>query len=265
MAAPVRLTSLSQVTAPSLAAYALSVGAGLVGGWINAVAGGGSLVLYPALVAVGLPSVDANVTNSVALWPGYAGNLLGLGTTFSDNAQHLRRLVVPSVVGAVVGCVLLLATPSRAFDVVVPFLVIAASLLLAAQPRLKKALADGRPLHPTVLLVSVGVASIYGGYFGGGLGVILLAVLGLTLGSGIQVANAVKGGLSLLINTVSVAVFAVFGPVHWTLALAVAPAALIGGVVGGRFAAGINETALRRLVVTFGLAVGLWLGYRAMR
>lgn len=249
----------------TFADYAVSVGAGLIGGWVNSVAGGGSLVLYPALIAAGLPSVDANVTNSVALWPGYAGNLLGLGSSFSDNAAHLRRLAVPAVVGAVVGCVLLLITPGRAFDVVVPFLVIAASLLLAAQPRLKAAISGEHGLHPAVLLLSVGAASVYGGYFGGGLGVILLAVLGLTLGSGIRVANAVKGGLSLLVNTVSVAVFALFGPVHWGLALAVAPATLVGGAVGGRFASGVNETALRRLVVAFGLAVGVWLGYRAMR
>ena len=259
------MTSLGPVTDVTFADYVLCVGAGLVGGWVNSVAGGGSLVLYPALVAVGLPSVDANVTNSVALWPGYAGNVVGLGSTFSANTQHLTRLAIPSIVGAVLGCALLLMTPSRAFDVVVPFLVIGASLLLAAQPRLQRALAEGQSLHPAVLLLSVGAAAIYGGYFGGGLGVILLAVLGLTLGSGLQVANAVKGGLSLLINTVSVVAFAVFGPVHWTLALAVVPGSLVGGVVGGRYVSGIEESVLRRVVVVFGLAVGGWLGYRAMR
>ncbi|CAN5572807.1 sulfite exporter TauE/SafE family protein [soil metagenome] len=252
------------MTALTLADYLLGAGAALVAGGVNSVAGGGSLILYPALVAVGLPSVDANVTNSVGLWPGYAGNIVGLGPSVSENAGAIRRLAVPSVIGAAAGCALLLVTPSRAFDVVVPFLVIGASLLLAAQPRLKAALNAEHGLHPTVMMVSTGAAAVYGGYFGGGLGVILLAVLGLTLGSGIRVANAIKGGLSLLINTVSVIAFAAFGPVHWTLVAAVAPAALVGGLVGGRFAARVNEVALRRLVVAFGLAVGAWLAFRAV-
>lgn len=249
----------------STADYVLSVGAGLVAGWVNSVAGGGSLILYPALVAAGLPSVDANVTNSVALWPGYAGNVVGLGGTFRDNTATLRRLAVPSVIGAVIGCVLLLVTPGSTFDVVVPFLVIAASLLLAAQPWLKSRLPEEHTGNPRVLFLSTGLGAVYGGYFGGGLGVILLAVLGLTLGSGLRVANAIKGGLSLLINTVTVIVFALFGPVHWVLVAAVAPATLLGGVVGGRFAARVNETALRRIVVLFGLAVGVWLAVRAFR
>ena len=245
--------------------YLLSAGAGLIAAVVNSIAGGGSLVLYPALVALGIPTVDANVTNSVALWPGYAGNVLGLGSVVRDNAGAIRRLAIPSCVGAVAGCVLLLITPGRAFDLLVPLLVIGASVLLAVQDRLKSALATEHAQHPVTLLVSVGLAAVYGGYFGGGLGVILLAVLGLTLGSGLRVANAIKGGLSLLINTVSVLVFAVFGPVHWTVVLAVAPATLVGGVAGGRLATTIDEGTLRRVVVVFGLAVGVWLAIRAVR
>jgi uncharacterized protein len=253
------------VPALSTADYLLCVGAGLIGGSINSVAGGGSLILYPALVAVGLPTVDANVTNSVALWPGYAGNIVGLGALARDNAPAVKRLAVPSIAGAILGCLLLLITPARAFDLLVPFLVIAASMLLAYQPRLTAALSSERAQHPATLMVSIVLAAVYGGYFGGGLGVILLAVLGLTMGSPIRIANAVKGGLSLLINTVSVAVFALFGPVHWTLALVIAPATLLGGLVGGRFAARVDETLLRRIVVAFGLAVGVWLALRAVR
>lgn len=244
--------------------FAVCVGAGLIGGWINSVAGGGSLILYPALVASGLPSVNANVTNSVSLWPGYAGNMVGLGPAARENAPTMQRLAAPSVIGAVVGCALLLVTPTRAFDLLVPFLVIGASLLLAWQPRLQKALNKDRAQHPATLLISTGLAAVYGGYFGGGLGVILLAVLGLTLGAGLRVSNAVKGGLSLLINTVSVVVFAFFGPVSWALVAAVAPATLIGGLIGGRFASTVDEARLRVVVVTFGLAVGGWLAVRAI-
>jgi uncharacterized membrane protein YfcA len=249
----------------SASQYLLAASAGLVGGWVNSVAGGGSLILYPALVAVGLPSVDANVTNAVALLPGYAGNVLGLGEQTRSNRRIIGRLAAPAVIGAGIGCALLLLTPGRAFDVIVPFLVIAASLLLAVQPRLKDLLSADRAQHPATSMISTGLGAVYGGYFGGGLGVILLAVLGLTLGAGIRVANAVKGGLSLLINIVAVIGFAVFGPVHWLLALIIGPAALAGGLVGGRFAARVNETALRRIVVVFGLVVGIWLAVRAAR
>ncbi|MDQ1729963.1 MAG: uncharacterized protein QOK10_122 [Pseudonocardiales bacterium] len=242
----------------------VGAGAGVVAGWVNAVAGGGSLILYPALVGLGLPSVAANVTNSVALWPGYAGNIVGLGPIVRDNAFEIRRLTIPAVVGATAGCIVLLITPGRAFDVLVPFLVIAASLLLAAQPRLKDAVSVEHGQHPSTLLITTGLAAVYGGYFGGGLGVILLAVLGLTLGSGLRVANAIKGGLSLLINSVSVLIFALFGPVNWLLVAAIAPASLAGGLIGGRFAARIDERALRFVVVSFGLAVGVWLGIGAM-
>jgi uncharacterized membrane protein YfcA len=253
------------VTALTDADYVLGCGAGLVAGWVNAVAGGGSLLLYPALVAVGLPTVDANVTNSVALWPGYLGNAVGLGPIVRENVHELRRLAAPAIVGSALGCGLLLATPSRAFDILVPFLVVAASVLLALQPYLKARLNAEHAQHPVTSILSTGLGAVYGGYFGGGLGVILLAVLGLTLGSGIRVANAVKGGLQVLINTVTVLVFALFGPVHWQLVLAIAPATLIGGITGGRLASRVNESVLRIMVVGFGFAVGVWLAFRAAR
>jgi uncharacterized membrane protein YfcA len=246
------------------AGYTVAVIAGLVAGWVNAVAGGGSLILYPALVSIGLPSVDANVTNSVALWPGYAGNVVGLGQQVSDASHLIWRLTLPAALGAAVGCALLLVTPTGIFDVVVPFLVVAASLLLAFQPRLAEVFRTEHAQHPATSILATGLAAVYGGYFGGGLGVILLAVLGLTLGVGIRIANAVKGGLSLLINTVTVLGFALFGPVHWLLVAAVAPATLVGGTIGGRFAATVEENLLRRVVAGFGLAVGLWLGFRAI-
>jgi uncharacterized membrane protein YfcA len=247
----------------SAADYALVVSAGLAGGFINAAAGGGSLVLYPALVGIGLPSVGANVTNSVALWPGYVGNVLGLHRQILDTWPVLRRLLVASILGTLAGAVLLLSTPPDAFDAIVPFLIIMASVLLAVQPRLKQALNTSATERPRVLLVAVALGSVYGGYFGGGLGVILLAVLGLTLGSGIRVANAVKGALAFLVNTVSVLVFLAFGHVSWTIAAAIAPAALLGGVIGARLTTRINEQLLRRSIVIFGLAIGLWLAVKA--
>jgi uncharacterized membrane protein YfcA len=254
------------VTALSSLDYAVGAGAGFLAGGINALAGGGSLVLYPALVAVGLPSVPANVTNSVALWPGYFGNLLGLGPTLHEARPDITRLFVPAMIGSGVGSAALLLTPSGAFDIAVPFLVFGAALLLLLQPRLRR-LVDARPhaRRARALQLTTLVAGVYGGYFGGGLGVILLAVLGLTLGSALRTANAVKGGLTFLISTVTVVAFAIFGEVAWLMVVAVAPAALLGGAIGGRFASTMSERLLRRLVIGFGFAMAGWLGYRAAR
>jgi len=239
--------------------------AGCVGGVVNAVAGGGSLVLYPALVAIGMPSVDANVTNSVAIWPGYLGNLVGLGPDVALSRGHVVRLLAPAVVGSLIGCVLLLHTPSSSFDIIVPFLVIAASLLLAAQSRLSDLLKAEHVQHPVVVTIAVLLAAVYGGYFGGGLGVIYLAVLGLCLGTDLKVTNSVKSVLTPVVNIVAVLMFAAFGPVSWTLVAWIAPASLVGSVMGGRLAQRVSAAALRRIVVVFGLGVGVWLAVRALR
>lgn len=251
----------------SIGDIAAITAAGLAGGFVNAIAGGGSLILFPALIAIGLGTVPANVTNSVALWPGYLGNVGALGGTVRAELIRNRRRVLTllgvAAVGAGLGSVLLLVTPSRAFEVVVPFLVVAATLLLAFGPRIKQRLGHAvtrdRVLYPTCL-----VGAVYGGYFGGGLGVILLAVLGLAYAASMAAQNSVKAVLQLLMSSVSVVVFAVAGPVHWPVALVVAPAALIGGVAGGRLTRVVSETWLRRLVVVFGLAVGAWLAFRAV-
>lgn len=242
-------------------------GVGLVGGFVNAIAGGGSLLLFPALVASGMGTVPANVTNSVALWPGYLGNVAALGTAdrpASGGSAGLPTYVV-AVLGAAAGCTLLLVTPAGAFDVVVPFLVLAASGLLAAQPTLKRWLGGRAAERPAELLAGTAVGGVYGGYFGGGLGVILMALLGLTVAAPLAQVNVLKGILQLLVATVSVIAFALFGPVDWVVAAVVAPLALLGGVLGGRVAQRMSEKVLRSCVVTFGTAVGVWLAIRAFR
>jgi uncharacterized membrane protein YfcA len=243
----------------------LLCGAGLVGGMVNSIAGGGSLLLFPALVATGLGPVAANVTNSVALWPGYVGTLFGLGSLVSTQARRARELALTACVGAAIGCAVLLSTPTRAFNVVVPFLVIGASLLVAAQPAIARRIGTEHESHPRALVVAVGIGAVYGGYFGGGLGVILLAVIGLALAVPLRETNALKSIVSLIVGTVSLIAFAIFGPVHWTEVAITAPTALIGGVLGGRLAASVNERALRIAIVVFGLGVGAWLAVRAFR
>ncbi len=240
----------------------LVCGAGLVGGFVNSIAGGGSLLLFPALVASGMGTVPANVTNSVALWPGYIGNVVALGPDDRPGRSQWPLFLV-SAVGAAAGCALLLLTPASAFDVVVPFLVLGASALLGFQPRIKAALGGHVADRRGHLLAGAGLGGLYGGYFGGGLGVILMALLGLTIAAPLTHVNALKGVLQLLVSTVSLLVFATFGPVDWVAAVLIAPLSLIGGVIGGRFVRRLSEPVLRACVVSFGVIVGVWLAIRA--
>ncbi|MGW1668118.1 sulfite exporter TauE/SafE family protein [Streptomyces sp. NPDC002324] len=236
-------------------------GAGLVGGFVNSIAGGGSLLLFPALVAGGLGTVAANVTNSVALWPGYLGNVAALRGSSRPSSSTPPAVV--SAVGAAAGCALLLLTPTRVFSVAVPFLVLGASALLALQPRLRALLGAAHRDHRGMLYAGTFAGAVYGGYFGGGLGVVLMAVLGLTLSAPTAEVNVLKGTLQLVVATVSLVVFAWFGPVQWVVALVVAPSSLAGGVIGGRVATRLSEPVLRAPVVGFGVLVGVWLGIRA--
>jgi uncharacterized membrane protein YfcA len=240
----------------------LVCGAGLVGGFVNSIAGGGSLLLFPALVASGMGTVAANVTNSVALWPGYLGNVVALGPDDRPGRRQWQVLLA-AMIGAGAGCALLLLTPASAFDVVVPFLVLGASALLAFQPRIKQALGGHERDRHSHLIAGAFTGAVYGGYFGGGLGVILMALLGLTVAAPLTQVNALKGVLQLLVATVSLIVFAIFGPVDWVAAVLIAPLSLLGGVIGGRLVRRLSERVLRICVVVFGVAVGIWLLLRA--
>jgi uncharacterized membrane protein YfcA len=249
----------------SAAEIVLVAAAGIACGAINAVAGGGSLILFPSLLAVGIPTLDANVTNSVAAWPGYVGGAIGFRREIGDQRRRLTALALVTLVGSTTGCVLLLVTPDSAFDVVVPVLVIGASLLVAFQPLLTTWV-KAKPVEPhevrPATLVAIFLAMIYGGYFGGGIGVIVIGLLALTLPDALGRLNALKAGLSLVNATVSVAIFSLFGPVHWEAVAVAAPAALVGGFLGARVARRLDDRVLRICVVTFGLVVGAYLVVR---
>lgn len=247
------------------AALALVAVAGLISGAINAVAGGGSLILFPALVAAGLPTVPANVTNSVANWPGYAGGVLGFRAEIADQRHRLLGLVVTTVLGSATGSVLLLATPSSAFNLIVPVLVLLASLILAVQPRIRRLVGTPREddaRHAAARYVAVFVASVYGGYFGGALGVILIGILALTIPDTLRRINALKSALSLANATVSLLIFALFGPVYWLAVAVAAPTTLIGGYVGAKLARRLNDRVLRWCVVVFGVLAAAYLFLR---
>jgi uncharacterized membrane protein YfcA len=239
----------------------------LAAGTVNAIAGGGSLITFPALLAAGLPPVSANVTNSVAICPGYLSSVVGSRSDL-DRGQVVR-LIPTAVAGASIGCLLLLATPARAFEVIVPFLVLAAAVVLAFQQQLRTVVGHPRTLsarrRAVTLQVVVGVGAVYGGYFGAALGVMLVASLGLVLDQPLARINALKNAVSAVIGLLTVVAFSVFGKVDWVDVLFLAPATIVGGYLGARIARRLPAAVLRALIVTFGLAVGLILLWRAFR
>lgn len=245
----------------SLAEVLFLAVAGLTAGSINAVAGGGSLVSFPALLALGIPPLAANVTNSVAVWPGYVGTTWGYRRELASQRRRLLGLAPAAVAGAALGCLLLLVTSAQTFETVVPFLIILAALLLAVQGRITERVrrwpGGGGGVRSPLLHLSVLVAAAYGAYFGGGLGVLLLACLGLFVADDLQRLNGLKSALSLLINAVALVAFSLFAPVDWGAVAVMAPAALAGGYLGARLARRLDPTRLRALVVVFGLAVGV--------
>jgi uncharacterized membrane protein YfcA len=238
---------------------ALLAAAGFGAGAVNAVAGGGSLISFPALLAAGYPSVAANVTNSVALLPGYLGGSIAYRRELDDQRDRIRALAPTAAIGAAAGAALLLVSPASVFEAIVPWLILAACLLLALQPR-AAAIAQrhtqgghaGAPLHAGLF-----VATLYGGYFGAGLGIVLLALLGVLLPDGLQRLNALKGVLSLLVAVVSAVGFALFGPVEWDAALIIGATCLFGGVAGARLAQRLPAPLLRGIVIAFGVAVAI--------
>ena len=240
---------------------ALLAGAGLLAGAVNALAGGGSLISFPALLAAGYPAVTANVTNTVALFPGYAGSVAGGLPQLEGQRSRLRLLGAVSAVGAVGGAVLLLTTPGEVFRAVVPFLILLACGLLVLQPRLARLVQqrsgsrDGD--RSPVLLGSVLLAGVYGAYFGAGLGVMLLGVLGVFLAEQLKVVNALKNAISVVVNAVALIAFGLFGPVAWEAVLVIALASLTGGYLGARVAGRIPSALLRAAVVVYGVVIAV--------
>jgi uncharacterized membrane protein YfcA len=231
-------------------------------GVINSIAGGGSLILFPTLVALGLPTVAANVTNSITQWPGFLGGVAGFRSEYVGQRRRIIRFGLVALVGGTAGSVLLLTTPSEAFDLVVPVLVLLASLLLAVQPLMARRVAQEVTSQvakdPVWLYVALFFATVYGGYFGGALGVILVGVLGVALHR-LKLANALKSVLSATTATVTVVIFGLFADVHWDVVAVAAPGNLIGGFIGARIASRIPTTPLRVFIVCFGVAVSIYL------
>ncbi len=236
--------------------------AGAACGVVNSIAGGGSLILFPVLMLTGMQPLDANVTNSVSTWAGYAGGVAGFRSELARHRRNLPRLLATTLAGSATGCVLLLVTPATAFDIIVPFLVLFGTLLTAFQPWIRSRLREPEVVDGGLgasALIGIFLATVYGGYFGGGLGVIVLAVLGLTVHDTLRNLNASKAAIALCAATVSVVVFGIFGPVHWDYVLVAAPSTLLGGYLGAAIARRLDENVLRIAVVIIGVAAALYL------
>ncbi|WP_089157334.1 sulfite exporter TauE/SafE family protein [Micromonospora sp. NBS 11-29] len=250
-----------------LSDVALLLAAGLAAGTVNAVAGGGSLITFPALIATGLPPVAANVSNSVAVFPGYVAAVAGSRMDL-PRGRALWSLLPTAAVGTVIGCVLLLSTPARAFELVVPFLVLAATAVLAFQDPLRRLVGHPARLSPRrrtlTVQAMVALGTVYGGYFGAALGVMLVAGLALVLDATMARVTAVKNLLSAVVGLTTLVVFALFGPVHWVAVAVVAPATLVGGYAGARLARRLPGMVLKTVIVLFGTAIGLYLLWRAL-
>jgi uncharacterized membrane protein YfcA len=241
----------------------LAGAAAFAGGAVNALAGGGTLITFPVLIALGVPPVAANVTNTIALCPGYAGGILAQAKDLEGQGSRLRLFLPVALGGGIAGAVLLLHTEEAAFRRLVPFLILLAAGLLAVQERLRRFLAGrsrvgvaSRTL-PAAAAAAVLAASVYGGYFGAGSSVIVLAALGLTLPDDLTRLNGLKQAISLAANAAAAVVFCGSHHVVWRLAAVMAAGALVGGATGGKLARTIAPEALRRVVVTVGLVVGI--------
>lgn len=251
-----------------LAHVLLLILAGVAAGGINALAGGGALITFPSLVVTGLGPVEANVTNSVAVVPGVVSSVLGSRADLAGRWRRIPAVLPACIAGSAVGCALLLRTPARTFELLVPFLVLGAAATLFFQERLRGLVGQPRAQGPRrralTLQAVVFAGAVYGGYFGAALGVMYVAALALVLDETLNQINALKNVLTLTVGTVTVLVFAVFGPVNWPAVLILAPATIVGGYTGAVLARRLPGRLLKALVVTFGTTIGLVFLIRAL-
>ncbi len=248
---------------PSPVDFVLVALAAVVAGMINALAGGGTLVTFPTLLAVGLPAVASNVTNTVALLPGYIGGTLAQSKDIRGQEHRLWWLLPAGLAGGLLGGFLLLQSGEKLFRGLIPWLILAASLLLAIQEPVRSwltrraAARASSANHEKWAALPVGLAAVYGGYFGAGLSVIILAALGLTFDDSLTRLNAIKQLISFSANLAAAVFFAFSGQVVWIVALVMAIGALIGGVLGGRLAGRVKPATLRWIVVAIGVVVSI--------
>jgi hypothetical protein len=232
--------------------------AGLLAGGINTVVGSGTLITFPVLLAIGYPPVVANVSNSLGLVPGSLSGAFGYRRELRGQEQRIKRLLPASVLGAVVGAILLVTLPEKAFSAIVPVLILIALVLVVAQPWLNRKLAhrtNNRGADGGVLLwIGVFLAGVYGGYFGAAQGVLVMGMMGVLIHEHLQRMNALKNVLTAFVNLVAGILFIFIANVDWQVVLLLAFGSVLGGMIGAKVGRKLPPAALRAIIVVVGLA-----------
>lgn len=254
------------MTADSPLGLAVLFSIGAVASAVNTVAGGGSLLSFPTLIfGFGVPSKEANATNALGLWPGSLGGALGFRNLYDQCKRHMRLLILPTLIGSIAGAWLLVSTDKKVFDFVVPILLLLAATLLLIQPKIKKFANDhlGKPTisNATAWILQLLVA-IYGGYFGAGMGIMMLAAFSLFMDGTIHEINAVKNWLGLIINAVASAFFVYKGLVLFIPGAVIAIGAILGGFLAGKYSQRVDPEKLRIIIAIYGVGMAVFYAIR---
>ena len=231
-------------------------------GAINSVAGGGTLVTFPTLIWLGLNSVSANATSTVAIWPGAVGSMWGYRKELATADRRMLILTAPSLVGGIAGALLLRFTPPSIFDALVPFLILFATVLFMVQETVQKIFKSGEMRHQSTRWLTGAIlfqffVALYGGYFGAGIGILMLAALSILGLTDIHQMNGLKNFFALCINGVAAIYFIVAKMVEWPYVLIMVAGAIAGGIGGAGLARKMGRTAVRRVVIGIGFAMAL--------
>lgn len=265
---------------PDLAHLAAAFTAAFIAGGINSVAGGGTLVSFPVLVALGLPALNANATNTVGIWPGSLGSIFGFRRELARVAREeswLLWLLAPATAGGLGGAILLKVTPSSLFDWIIPWLILFATVLFIVQAPVRRRLeaaanvrrAAGQPGHPSGGWIAFAaivqfIVGIYGGYFGAGISIMMLAVLGILGMTDILEMNALTSLLSAGINGIAGILFIVAGLIAWPYVAVMAVGSVLGGYGAAGVARKIGKATIRRFIIFVGITIAIAMFYRVL-
>jgi uncharacterized protein len=222
---------------------------------MNSVAGGGSFVSFPALVFAGIPAISANATNNAAMWVGTIGSARGYKEEIAEQRALLLPVVIVSIVGSLIGATLLLVTPPRVFERLIPWLLLFATAIFIVSPWVARGKRDRVPRHAPWQVMLQFFVAIYGGYFGAGMGIMMLAVLAFSGLPNFNAQNAVKNVLTMTINGVALIPFLIARIIDWRFAVPMAVIALLGGYFGARFFRRMPQPFSRAVVIAIGVAM----------